>query len=435
MTREQFAEKICIGHNLGNGLECIQPICGNGVKTTIEYDVTDINGFHDWRITMQYPEGDYAYFYDFESIWSNVPVTAGWFEMLADAGVQAIRIPINLCAHLTNSVPVTIDPKWLARIREVIDMCNNAGMIAILTLHTDYVVMYRRGSYLSVIDPDIHSPENDGVGRLMTLWKIMAEYVNDIPVDKLAFELNNEFRIFDFDDKELGDEQHNFTFDEKARIASRLNKYLFDAVRSVGGNAADRFILIGNYGNNPDCGRQIFIDTFKEYFDDKCLVTACYYCPWEFAVTAVFSSWEQGPEIKELMERVIQSYKDTAEAIGAPLVVTEYGCGCDEQAMLCKDKFSICRYIYTVMRLMNSNGVPAFIWDPGYILKRNTNEYGIPFWREMLRAVYFGEPFDMYEEYTEHSSEIDFGRLIKVERNITLEDIQALDNITESEEV
>ena len=333
--------------------------------------------------------------------------------------------------HVFDRARNEIDPLWLKRIREVIDMAIANGLKVILTLHGDFGMAFVSSNFISLTNPMIGDNQCN-TGTVLNMWTQLATLTNDISCDDLAFELTNEFQLCDL---EVGLETGTITKDYLASIAVELYRRIYKKVRAVGGNAAERFLLIGGYRNDPTFAIEKFVDLINNEFDDKCLLTCCYYTPWEFTVCGRFENWSYVGDIKTRMDEYLEIIKNVKNNFGIPIVVTEYGCGCDEQAMLCKDKFSICMYIYTVMKLMNSIGVPAFIWDPGYILKRNTNEYGIPFWREMLRAVYFGEPFDMYEEYTEHSSEMDFGRLIKTEKNITIEDIQALDNITESEGV
>ena len=93
MTREEFAQAIMIGHNLGNGLESIEPSRDNGLKVTVEREVTDENGYHDHKITIYYPDYTFDTFYSYEEIWSNVPVTSEWFARLAADGTTAVRIP------------------------------------------------------------------------------------------------------------------------------------------------------------------------------------------------------------------------------------------------------------------------------------------------------------------------------------------------------
>jgi len=426
MTREQFAERIRIGHNLGNALECIEPVYDSAATIKIDRAVTDKNGYHDHRIIIQYPDGTYSYFYNFDEIWSNAPVTEDFFKILADIGVQLVRIPMNLSGHIIDDNN-TVDPLWLKKIRSVVEMCINNDMVANLCLHTDFVKYYRETQFESLFDLQ-NDPNDDAVGVLMSVWKQMAEYVNDIPVDVLCFELTNEFRIHDMDDDLSHPNGRVLTFQEKAMYAARLNKYLFDAVRSVGGNAAKRFLLIENYANCADMDKQTYIESFKNDFDSRCLMTACYYCPWEFTVCDRHNTWELNSAIKPIMEREMNRLKYIREESGVPLVITEYGVGCDNSGMEHKDKFSICRYLYTVMKMMKNEGFPAFIWDPGYIIKRIDYHYGIPFWREMLRGIYFGEPFDLYESFTEHSEHLLFTRhYYGVSR--TAEDIRALDDI------
>lgn len=428
MTREQFAEKIRIGHNLGNALECIEPICGNGVYCKIDREVTDINGYHDHRIIIQYPDGTYSYYYSFEEIWSNVPVTQTWFNQLARSGIQAVRIPINLAGHIIDTQTNEIDPLWMKRIREVIDMAIDEGLIVNLCLHTDYVMYYKLEHYASLLHTELDVNE-DATAIIISMWKQIAEYLKDIPVENLCFELSNEFRLHDADyDLTNVEEVKALTLEDKAIMTARLNKHIFDTIRDIGGNNSRRFLLIGGYGNNPDVGKQVFIDTFKEWFDSHCLITACYYSPWEFAVSNRHNIWQMNSEVKQMMEYNLNVLTAVADELNVPLIITEYGIGCNEHEMLMKDKFSICRYLYTVMGMMKNHNLSAFIWDPGYILRRDNNDFGIQYWREMVKYFYYDGQFDLYDSFTECSDDMSFER-INPGITRTIDEIRALDEI------
>ena len=433
MTRTEFLDSIHIGHNLGNGLECREPVRARPYKVTVDREITDINGYHDFRIVIQFPDGTYDYFYSYEELWSNIPVSQQWFDTLKSHGVQAVRVPINLSGHIIDNKNHTVDPTWLKRIREVVEMCITSGMICILTLHTDFVIMYRSGSYRSIIDTE-RDPSKDGVGRLMSVWKQMAEYVNDISADDLAFELTNEFRLLDIDSGGEGYEPSATSNEEKGTYAARLNKYLFDTIRGVGGNAAERFLLIGAYCNDPGIGIEPVINSIINDMDDKCLLTACYYAPWQFTVCNQHTIWEYAGEVKDAMDSYLNTLIEVRDKYNIPIVVTEYGVGANEHDMKGKDGLCICNYIYTVMKLLSDNNFPAFVWDPGYILRRDEFNYGIPFWPEMLKGAYFNEEFNVLEIYDDYVNEINFDRLV-CRTGKTLEEIQALDILPETEEV
>lgn len=423
MTRNEFVDKIRIGHNLGNGLECIEPVWRSDCDVKIERGITDINGYHDHRIIIRYPDMTYDCFYSFEEIWSNVPVTQEWFTTLKEHNIQAVRIPINLSSHVVDYNTNEIDTLWLKRIREVIEMCIASGMVAILVLHGDFMLMYRSYNFLSIIDPS-RDPSTDAVGRLIAVWKQMAEYVNDIPVEDLAFEIHNEFRCEDL--------ENELTEELKATYVNRFNKHMFDAIRSVGGNATERFLLIGGYGNNPCHGSEILVNSINTELDDKCILTACYYSPWEFTVCNRHSSWEYRGEMRSIMDGFLNEIVSLRDSCGIPIIVTEFGVGASDTDMQDKDKFSICSYIYTVMKNMKNADLPAFIWDPGYILRRDKNEYGIPFWPEMVNHVYNGTEFSLYDSYISAVDDLNFDRLVH-RTSKTLEEIQALDNTQTTE--
>jgi len=414
MTRKEFAESIMIGHNIGNALECIEPYrYNNTVKSfNVEREVNDINGYHDFRISVQLDDDKYELHYSYEEIWSNTPITTEYLAKLKSFGIQAVRLPFNLIGHIIDPTNHTVDPLWLKRIREVVEMCIDNGLKCILNMHTDYAAACKTPSLLSIIDTT-RDPYTDTMGRLMSVWAQLTEYLNDISVEDLAFELTNEFQLTDIENRTDAD--------TLASYASNLYRYLFTSIRNVGGNAAERFLLIGGYRNDIWYSISTFIDLINTELDDKCLLTTCYYTPWQFTVGDRVE-WEYSGDTKVEMDKHYQYILDTINSTEIPFVITEYGAGLPS-----KNHFDSVNYTYHNMKWAYDNSIPAFVWDPGYILHRNTLEYGIPFWEDMVRSVINGTDYDITSAYDTYKDSITFDRCTE-QTLLTYMDISQLDN-------
>lgn len=101
---------------------------------------------------------------------------AEYFALIADAGFDAVRVPIKWSAHAQATAPYTIDPAFLARIDWVVEQAQANGLAVVLSIH-HYDEMYQ--------EPDAHQ------ARFLTLWAQIAAHYQAQPAT-VVFELLNE---------------------------------------------------------------------------------------------------------------------------------------------------------------------------------------------------------------------------------------------------
>lgn len=71
-----------------------------------------------------------------EGSWNNVPVVASTFDTVKAAGFKSVRLPVTWAYHFTGSSPDwTVDPTWLQRVSDVVDMLVARGLYAIVDVH------------------------------------------------------------------------------------------------------------------------------------------------------------------------------------------------------------------------------------------------------------------------------------------------------------
>ncbi|KAJ5929898.1 hypothetical protein N7454_006848 [Penicillium verhagenii] len=72
----------------------------------------------------------------FSGSWNNAPVVSFTFESVKGAGFKSVRIPVTYAYHFTGTSPDwTIDPDWLQRVSDVVDMVTDLGLYAIVNAH------------------------------------------------------------------------------------------------------------------------------------------------------------------------------------------------------------------------------------------------------------------------------------------------------------
>jgi len=111
-----------------------------------------------------------------EAGWGGRPIADDDFRIIKAAGFDSVRIPVRWSSHAQTSAPYTIDPAFMARVKHVVGLAEQAGLGVILNMH-HYDELYA--------DPGAHAE------RFAALWKqVASEFRGAGP--KVWFELINE---------------------------------------------------------------------------------------------------------------------------------------------------------------------------------------------------------------------------------------------------
>ncbi|MGD0383565.1 MAG: cellulase family glycosylhydrolase [Thermoguttaceae bacterium] len=172
-----------------------------------------------------------------------VVLKAEYFQRIAAAGFDSVRIPVRWSSHAEQSPPYKIDPKFFERVDWAIDQALKNHLIPVLNVH----------HYEEIFNvPDKHGE------RFLALWQQIAEHYKDYPPD-LALELLNEPHA-------------NLTSD-------KWNRLLSEAIRVIRPSNPQREIVVGPVGWNG-IGE---LPTLVLPEDDRHLiVTVHYYNPFHF---------------------------------------------------------------------------------------------------------------------------------------------------------
>lgn len=73
-----------------------------------------------------------------ETSWQSTKTTQEVIDLVKRSGFKTVRIPCSwVMGHLKETTTMTIDPDWLARVKEVVDYCIKDGLFVILNDHWD----------------------------------------------------------------------------------------------------------------------------------------------------------------------------------------------------------------------------------------------------------------------------------------------------------
>lgn len=293
-----------------------------------------------------------------ETYWGNPKTTKAMFEALKEAGFDSVRIPVSWHNHVTiEGKKVTIDPAWISRVKEVVDMAIDSDLYAIINIHHDNMPDDHNYGYI----PD-YEHEEMTFTYVEGIWTEVSEYFKDYD-NKLIFESLNEPRLTNDPACEWWYDKSSPHCKEAVDIINRLNQSFVDIVRASGGNNKDRFLIVPGYCAAPD---SINTDVFKVPTDsatDRIMIAMHAYVPYEFALKDDFSANTFDPDSSAStseINRVLDIAKRRYISKGIPVVLGEFGA----REKNGNDDSRIKYYEYYVSKC-GEIGVPCFVWDNG----------------------------------------------------------------------
>ena len=243
LTATIASKEMGLGLNLGNTMEA--------------YDASNCeSASYKWppKIGSNQPS-------NYETCWGAPVTTQAMIDGMKEAGFNTVRIPVFWGNMMENDGTYTINKDYIARVGEIVDYCRNAGVYTVINIHHFDEFIIRRNSLeeCKVI--------------FNKLWTQIAEYFKDYS-DYVIFEGFNEYLGgWQFEangnKKELSDS-------EGYELTNELNQTFVDAVRSTGGNNAQRILIVSGYWTNIDLTTSSQFIVPKDTVENKLMVSVHY---------------------------------------------------------------------------------------------------------------------------------------------------------------
>ncbi|MEW4566334.1 glycoside hydrolase family 5 protein [Tautonia sp. JC769] len=177
-----------------------------------------------------------------EGEWGMV-LEASYFDAIAEAGFDSVRLPIRWSNHAMREAPYTIDPEFFGRVDWAIRQATSRGLQMVINFH-HYEELYE-------------APEAERT-RFLGLWEQVAERYRSLP-PSVVFEILNE--------------PHGNLDD------ARWNTLLVEALGVIRSSNPDRIVIVGPASWN----NYRALDTLQLPGDDRrIIVTFHYYDPFQF---------------------------------------------------------------------------------------------------------------------------------------------------------
>lgn len=290
-----------------------------------------------------------------ETSWGNPPITKALLDKIRSQGFHSVRIPVTWDAHSSASAPYTIDPAFLARVKQVVDWALSDGLYVEINLHHD------SWEWIANMATD----HDNVLARYDALWtQIAAEFKNE--PRRLLFESVNEPQFY------------NATDAQKTQFMSELNTAFFDIVRRSGGRNATRLLVLPTLGATPD---QTLMDNLAAEMttlnDHNLIATVHYYSFWPFSVNIAGYTTFNAAVQQDMIDTFGRMY-NTFIAKGIPVYLGEYG-------LLNYPDYTnpnnivepgeALKYFEMLGYEARINHVTTSLWDAGNYLNRNTLQW------------------------------------------------------------
>ncbi|MCL2500609.1 MAG: glycoside hydrolase family 5 protein [Defluviitaleaceae bacterium] len=327
ITAAEWAANVRIGWNLGNTLDS-----HGGAR-----------GFH-WLGGGVYANTSVS---EMELAWVNSLTTRETIDAVAEAGFNAIRIPVTWFKALDDDYNIRED--WMERVQEIVDWSLDAGLKVMLNTHHENIV-------ISLLDENMMESQH----ILARIWQQIAYRFRDYD-ERLLFTSLNEPRTYGSAAEWSGGtplEHKNLNI---------LNQLFVDVVRASGGNNAYRILSVPTYAASMEGSAQRGFELPTDSVPDRLAVAMHIYAPWAFALrtgpTGTRDTWYAN---RIADTNPITGPLRTAHTLfveqGIPVIIGEMG------ALNRDNEAYRAEWAYYFVSFARSLGMPAFWWDNGQIL-------------------------------------------------------------------
>jgi endoglucanase len=200
-----------------------------------------------------------------ETAWGNPLVSNELIQLVKANGFNAIRIPVSWNQH-ANPQTAAIDPSWLNRVKDVVQLCIDNDMYVMVNIHWD-------GGWL---ENNINAAKQaETNARQKAFWEQIATHLRDFD-ERLMFASANEPDV------------------EKAEHMDVLRTYhqtFVDAVRATGGKNAWRVLIVQGPKTDIELSHTLWTDMPTDSPAERLMFEVHFYTPFNFTLMRTDESW------------------------------------------------------------------------------------------------------------------------------------------------
>lgn len=286
-----------------------------------------------------------------ETSWGNPPISQALLLKAKSLGYRSIRVPVTWGIHEGAAPGYTVDPAFMARVKQVVDWALSDGFYVVLNVHHD------SWQWITNMPTD---PSGVTAHYEATWIQIADEFKNE--PRKLIFEADNEQGF------------SGVSNDQGETLLNALQTDFFNIVRQSGGRNATRYLLLSTLGDTPSKPLMDALYTEIESLHDPDLIASFhYYGFWPFGVNiAGYNTFDATSQ--QDMDTDFSLMHSEFIARGIPVYDGEVGLFNDYNGNQYNiERGETLKYYEALGYEARINGVTLNYWDDGgRIINRNT---------------------------------------------------------------
>lgn len=301
-----------------------------------------------------------------ETSWGNPLTTKALFDTLRHNGYRSVRIPVTWYPHQGAAPSYTIDPTWLARVKQVVDWALADGLWVDLNVHHD------SWDWIASMPTD----HDNVLARFNATWTQIATEFRDEPRG-LLFESVNEPSFT------------NATDAQGTQLLGELNTSFDHVVRQTGGANTHRLLVLPTLGSSPtQQGMDDLYNTIQSLHDTDLVATVHYYGFWPFSADIAGVTTFNSAVLQDMTTDFGLMHSELI-AKGIPVYLGEFGLlSYPDYTRLADnvERGEALKYFEAFDNQARMSGVTTALWDAGSFLNRTTLQWRDPDLFALLRS-------------------------------------------------
>ncbi|HTJ72517.1 MAG TPA: cellulase family glycosylhydrolase [Actinospica sp.] len=303
-----------------------------------------------------------------ETSWGNPLISQDLLLKLKSLGYKSIRLPVTWDAHEGAAPGYTVDPTWMARVKQVVDWALADGFYVVVNVHHD------SWEWITNMPTD----PTGVTARYEATWtQIADEFKNESR--KLVFEADNEQSFSGVTDA------------QGETLLNELQTDFFNVVRQSGGENATRYLMLSTLGDSAVQADDDALYAEIESLHDPYLIASFhYYGFWPFGVNiAGYSSFDATSQ--QDMVNAFTLMHNEFVAKGIPVYAGEVGLYNDYNGFNGLERGETLKYYEMLGYEARATGITVSYWDDGgRIINRNTLQLLDPGTFAVMQSSWFG---------------------------------------------
>ncbi|MEV4725018.1 cellulase family glycosylhydrolase [Micromonospora humida] len=289
-----------------------------------------------------------------ETAWGNPLTTQALLRQVRSQGYRSIRLPVTWTDHTGPAPTYTIDPVWLARVRQVVDWSLAEGFYVMINLHHD------SWQWLNGYPGDRTTVMN----RYTALWTQIATTFRDHSA-KLVFENINEPQFTGTADDAQGDE-----------VLRELHLAFVRLIRQSGGGNATRLLVLPTLHTSGEQARMDALNTtISQLRDPNIAATIHFYGYWPFSVN-IAGGTRYDSNVEQDLVGTFERARASFVARGIPVIIGEWALlSYDYTRPGIIERGELLKFFEAVGYHARTRNLTTMLWDAGSFLNRTTLQW------------------------------------------------------------